>query len=82
MKSLEELLAESIELTVDVYEFLPDDKMSLTRILTPDIHIGENKLHINGLPSLNLQSLEIRSPFFDFICIKAPEIPNTELMIF
>lgn len=82
MKSLEELLAESSELTVDVYEYLPDDKLSLTRILMPDIHISDNHLHIHGLPSLDMQGLEIRSPFFDFICIKAPEIPNTELMIF
>jgi len=82
MKNLEELLAESTDLTVDVYEYLPEDKMSLIRILTPDIHISGNKLHINGLPSLDMQGLEIRSPFFDFICIKAPEIPNMELMIF
>jgi len=82
MKSLEELLSLNEDLTVDVYRYLPNDKMSLMRILDPYIHISDDKLYINGLPSLNLQSLEIRSPFFDFICIKAPEIPNTELMIF
>lgn len=82
MKILEELLAENTDLTVDVYEYLPDEKMALIRILDPNVHISDGKLHINGLPSLNLQSLETRSPYFDFVCIKAPEIPNTELMIF
>lgn len=82
MKNLEELLAEKFDMTVDLYEFLPDDKMALTRILEPGIHISDEQLHINGLPSLKLQDLQIRIPYFDFICIKAPEIPNIEIMIF
>lgn len=82
MKNLEELLAEKSDMTVDVYEYLPGDRMALTRILDPQIRISDNQLHINGLPSLNLVDLQIRIPYFDFVCIQAPEIPNTEIMIF
>lgn len=82
MKNLKELLAEKSDITVDVYEFLDEGKMALTRILEPGIHISDEQLHINGLPSLKLPDLQIRIPYFDFICIQTPEIPNTELMIF
>ncbi len=82
MKTLEELLAEKSDMTVDLYESLPDDRVGLTRILEPGIHISDGKLYITGLPSLKLQDLQVRIPYFDFICIKAPEIPNIEIMIF
>ena len=82
MKNLAELLAEKSDMTVDLYEFLPDDKMALTRILEPGIYISDEQLHINGLPSLKLQDLQIRIPYFDFICIQTPELPKTEIMIF
>ncbi len=82
MKDLKELLAEKSDMTVDLYEFLKDGKMNLTRILDPGIHISDEQLHINGLPGLKLQNLQIRIPYFDFICIQTPELPNTEIMIF
>ena len=82
MKNLEELLAEKSDMTVDLYEYLPDEKMALTRILEPGVHISNEELHINGLPNLKLKGLQVRIPYFDFICIKAPEIPNIEVMIF
>lgn len=82
MKSIEELLAEKWDMTVDLYEFLPDDKMAVSRILEPGIYIRDEQLHINGLPDLKLQDLQIRIPYLDIICIKTPQIPNIEIMIF
>ena len=82
MKDLKELLAEKSDMTVDLYEFLEDGKMNLIRILDPGIHISDEQLHINGLPGLKLHNLQIRIPYFDFICIQTPELPNTEIMIF
>lgn len=82
MKNLEELLAEIADKTVDLYEYLPDNKMALTRILEPGVYISNEQLHINGLPSLKLQDLQIRIPYFDIICITTPQIPNLEIMIF
>jgi hypothetical protein len=58
MKNIEELLAEKSDLTVDLYEYLPDNKMALSRILEPGIYICDEQLHINGLPGLKLQDLQ------------------------
>ena len=82
MKSIEELLDDKTDMTVDLYEFLPDNKMAVSRILEPGIYICDEQLHINGLPGLKLQDLQIRIPYLEIICIKTPQIPNIEIMIF
>ncbi len=83
MINLEEMLAKKSSLTVDVHEVLEGGVIGVTRILEARVKISDEHLHIEGLPSLKLQDLQIDIPYLEFLSIKSPKLPNIDmLMIF